>query len=137
MKLYLDDKRIPIEDGYTVVENVVQFIEFLLKNGIPDFISFDHDLAAEHYNSSMYFSHPDKYNSLYNTFKEPTGLHACEYLIWYCQKNNVPLPVCNVHSANPVGSKNIYNSLVEACVLKGQNPADFITKDEILFNDRF
>lgn len=57
--LYLDDVRTPTETlpGYKpwyVVRNYNEFVEWISKNGLPDFISFDHDLADEHMND--YFS---------------------------------------------------------------------------------
>ncbi len=42
--LYLDDLR-PTPDGFDRVYGFEEFIEFIIQNGLPDFISFDHDLG--------------------------------------------------------------------------------------------
>ena len=33
---------------WVVVKNYDEFTEYIEKNGIPDYISFEHDLAPEH-----------------------------------------------------------------------------------------
>jgi len=111
--LYLDDVRTPTEDlpGYNpwnVVRNYNEFVSHINKFGIPDFISFDHDLADEHTNdyfnqfARQGYQHPD-----YESYKEKTGLDCARYVAEYCQNNKVPLKGCCVHSHNPVGAKNI------------------------------
>jgi hypothetical protein len=75
---------------------------------MPDLVSFDHDLAEEHINDYYKqllengFQHPS-----YGLYKEKTGLDCAQFLIDYCQQNNVPLKQCAVHSHNPVGASNI------------------------------
>ena len=48
IKLYLDDIRNPKTDGWIIVRSYNEFIKWIEVNGIPDEISFDHDLAHEH-----------------------------------------------------------------------------------------
>ena len=43
-KLYLDDLRVTPE-GFDRVYNYADFVEYITQNGLPDFISFDHDLG--------------------------------------------------------------------------------------------
>lgn len=111
--LYLDDIRTPIEipPGYgewNIVRNYDQFVKWIDENGIPDLISFDHDLAEEHmndyYDQLLHngFQHPN-----YGLYREKTGLDCARYAVEYCQKHNVALKQCVVHSHNPVGSTNI------------------------------
>ena len=111
--LYLDDVRTPTETlpGYypwNVVRNYDEFTEWIVKNGIPDLISFDHDLAEEHKEDyisqvvSQGYQHPK-----YDEYKEKTGLDCAKFVVEYCQKMNTPLKLCAVHSHNPVGAKNI------------------------------
>ena len=111
--LYLDDVRTPTETipGYHpwhVVRNYDEFADWITKNGIPDLISFDHDLAEEHMNDYFKqlmeegFQHPS-----YHAYKEKTGLDCARFVVEYCQRNNVPLKQCAVHSHNPVGATNI------------------------------
>jgi hypothetical protein len=101
--LFLDDTREPnkfLKDTRTwlVVRNYNQFVETIAKQGLPDFISFDHDLADEHYNEE----HPD-----YDKFKEKTGYDCAKWLVEYCMKTSQSLPEWQVHSMNPIGRMNI------------------------------
>ncbi len=88
-KLYLDDIRSPKSDGWTIVRDYDEFVKFIEKNGLPDEISFDHDLGE-------------------NT---KTGYDCAKWLCEYCWMNGIPIPPYNVHSANPVGRDNIIGIL--------------------------
>lgn len=119
--LFLDDIRNPndcfeytkmgvyLMNDWVVVRNYDEFVNMITENGIPLVISFDHDLADEHYRPSMY--NPDKHYSNYyhdGTFKEKTGYHCAKWLLEYCMDNNLDIPkVVYVHTMNPVGGDNI------------------------------
>lgn len=116
MNIFLDDERIPKNVSWvelplvewTVARNYKQFVDIIEKHGIPKFISFDHDLADEHYRASMY--NPDKHYSNYytdGTFKEKTGFDCAEWLVNYCIDNKLDIPPYCVHSMNPIGKENI------------------------------
>jgi len=118
-KLFLDDVR-EIRQVYShtdlsewvLVKSYDEFVKTIQDNGLPIFVSFDHDLADEHYRDSMY--NPDKhYNKYYSdgTFKEKTGYEAASWLAWHCFDKNLDLPVWEVHSANPIGKQNIISIL--------------------------
>ena len=121
-KLFLDDAR-QVKDvkwlemplgPWIVVKNYKEFGEYITKNGLPVFVSFDHDLADEHYRHSMY--NPDKHYTNYytnGTFKEKTGYDCARWLIAYCQNHELDFPLYQVHSMNPIGKENII-SLIEA-----------------------
>jgi hypothetical protein len=118
--LFLDDVRIPfdknndgIEDAWyythnpayidldwVIVRNYKQFISYIIKNGLPNLVSFDHDLADEHYKN---WTHPT-----YDVYSEKTGYHCAKWLCEYCQNNNLKFPKYLIHSFNGIGSKNIY-----------------------------
>lgn len=128
MKIFLDDFRIPrnclnymhtrIGDGlvklyadedWNIVTNYEEFKTEVMKHFQKiTHISFDHDLAEEHYNPSMMVS-DDDYDALYETFREPTGKECAEWLKNYYKKHNRQLPMILVHSMNPVGRQNILN----------------------------
>ncbi|WP_341199264.1 cyclic-phosphate processing receiver domain-containing protein [Croceibacter atlanticus] len=99
--LWLDDLRNPFlnDEGTVPKENThiewvlsyEQFTQWIERFGLPEIISFDHDLA-------------DVFS---NDREEKTGMDCAKWLVDYCLDNNVDLPKYYVHSANPVGSKNI------------------------------
>jgi len=88
-KLYLDDIRNPKSDGWVVVRNYEEFVQYIDQNGLPDEISFDHDLGED----------------------VKTGYDCAKWLCEYCWMNGIPIPPYNVHSANPVGRDNIIGTL--------------------------
>jgi len=129
MKIFLDDVRIPLDcisymhqrigtlnpiyqEKWIIVKNYDQFKVLIdscvEKNVKVTHVSFDHDLADEHYDPIMLKEEGD-YNSLYNTFKEKTGLDCAKYLNELYIRNELELPIMFVHSMNPVGTQNIIN----------------------------
>ena len=139
--LWLDDCRDPKDSVYLSkfcpefdnvrkdviwVKNFDEFGKWIIENGLPDKISFDHDLADEHYA-------PERRYGDYNTwakeqeFQEKTGMDAAKWLIDYCLDNNKELPLWTCHSANPSGVENITKLLVN--FIKHQNKNDAIPKN--------
>lgn len=119
--LYLDDFRNPIDSAYyrgeaiyaheewEVVRNYDEFVKIIQEKGLPEIISFDHDLADEHYGMH---DHIDEME--YSAYQEKTGYDCAKWLINYCIDNNKKLPATIlIHSMNPAGSQNI-KSLFES-----------------------
>jgi len=122
--LFLDDVRNPIDlyklsqqknevynEDWVVVRSFNEFKECIMNRGIPKKISFDHDLADEHYvqGAKSNFQQFD-----YNEVIEKTGLDCLKWLIEYTNDNKIDLSLVNeflVHSFNVVGRKNILNLL--------------------------
>jgi hypothetical protein len=109
--LFLDDFRSPecLKDtrDWEIVRSYQSFIDKITKDGLPIFISFDHDLSDVHYPTSREDSQkPIDYQSERYS-KEKTGYHCVVWLINYCQDKKLPLPNWQVHSMNPVGRVNI------------------------------
>lgn len=110
--LFLDDCRIPSHVkwvdlpvcAYVLVRNYKSFVEFIKLRGVPKFISFDHDLADQHYEPNSELD--------YSKYTEKTGYDCAKWLINYCLDNNLEFPNYCVHSFNPVGKQNII-SLIE------------------------
>lgn len=97
--LYLDDLRTPTTDKpWSIVRNFDEFIKYLKINGCPNYISFDHDIA-----------------SYSDDNKELTGYDAAKILVNMdieAGGNFIPDNFeYNVHSANPIGKKNIESYL--------------------------
>lgn len=132
-KLFLDDVRSPkdaigliphkynqfyFSNDWDVVRNYDEFVEYIELNGLPNFVSFDHDLADEHYNDLFSNKNQPKDDSnielKYQDYKEKTGLDCAKFLVDYCVDNNQSLPEFLVHSANPAGKKNIQSYLDNA-----------------------
>lgn len=115
--LFLDDYRDPLclrdLKTWEVVRNYNEFVEKITKNGLPKFISFDHDLSWEHYPQNKEdYEKPIDYNEP-RYARAKTGYHCAQFLIEYCQKNKLKLPAWQVHSMNPVGRVNINQLLTK------------------------
>lgn len=130
-KLFLDDVRIPKdaiglvpskynqfywENDWIVVKNYDEFVHYILLNGLPDFVSFDHDLADFHYDFK-----PEDYDNMSEEemilkfgSMEKTGLDCSKFLVDYCIEYGKELPSYLVHSANPSGKENIEKYLENA-----------------------
>jgi hypothetical protein len=114
--LFLDDYRHPkcLKDTRTweVVRSYNEFVDKITKCGLPQFISFDHDLAWGQYPQAGEDQNtPIDYNNP-RYAKEKTGYHCAKWLVDYCKEKNLPLPDWQTHSMNPVGRININQLLL-------------------------
>jgi hypothetical protein len=123
--LFLDDIRNPIDafsytkqkmfidENWDVVRNYEEFKNYIIQNGIPSMISFDHDLADSHYQPEHLWDNYDKSKKWQDqqVHKEKTGYECAKWLIEYCTENNLKLCSYFCHSMNPVGKDNIINAL--------------------------
>ncbi len=127
IKVFLDDVRIPrdclgymykrigvdnllYQEDWIIVRNYHEFVKLVDENvGNISHVSFDHDLADEHYHYSMNDS-SDEYNKyLMSECQEKTGTDCAKYLKELYKEDNITLPIMYVHSMNPVGTQNIIN----------------------------
>lgn len=111
---------------WEVVRSYDEFVAYILKNGLPKRIAFDHDLSWEHYpkeGGPICEGDPrmDTIVIPYETFKEKTGYDCAKWLTNYCMVNNLPLPDFYVHSFNPVGRMNISNHLLRFEEIQAEN----------------
>lgn len=44
-KLFLDDERFPVEEGFVIARSVADAQALILERGCPDYIAFDNDLG--------------------------------------------------------------------------------------------
>jgi Cyclic-phosphate processing Receiver domain len=106
--LFFDDFRDPgdcfeymrhpvyIDAGWITVRCYDEFVKHVQENGMPEMISFDHDI---------YHDDEDK--------PEKTGYDCARWLINYCIDNKKELPArIFIHSQNPAGSRNIESLFV-------------------------
>lgn len=131
MNLFLDDKRMPsdayienlhelgsqifINREWEVVENYNEFVKWIIDNGIPEMVSFDHDLAPSHYTPEYLWSDYEKSKEWQDAqiHTEKTGAECAEWLVNYCLEKNISLPFWTVHSSNPVGRDKIIRILIQ------------------------
>ena len=71
------------------VKGYDEFVDWIVNNGMPDGVAFDHDLAD--------FKDGD----------ERTGLTCVKWLCNYCLDNKVKFPLYSFQSANPTGRENM------------------------------
>jgi hypothetical protein len=81
------------EVKFTWCKNFDEFTEYIEKNGLPEFISFDRDLK--------------KGNKIPKGSEYPNGEDCAKWLVGFCNGKKVELPKYFVHSANKNGQKNI------------------------------
>jgi len=113
MNLFLDDIRNPedvflytnnslyLSEKWVIVRNYDEFIRMIEERGIPNVISFDHDIGISHYNHQ-------EGEMPYDQFSEKTGYHCAKWLIEYCIDNKKEIPQrVYIHSWNKTGARNI------------------------------
>lgn len=123
--LFLDDVRQPeMAFDYTnnpiytnlqwdIVRNYDEFVSYIETNGLPNLISFDHDLADEHYTPAIHWNDYNKSKEYQESqqYKEKTGMECAKWLVDYCIDKKEKLPIFLCHSQNPVGADNIMGYL--------------------------
>jgi hypothetical protein len=104
------------EEGWDIVRNYDEFINYIKTKDMPSLISFDHDLADFHYEykTEEYESLSEEEMIMKFGSMEKTGLDCAKWLVDYCMDNNETLPDFMVHSANPTGKVNIESYLNNA-----------------------
>ena len=128
-KLFLDDKRNPVhcigymyqrigrknpiylENDWVICRNYISFVNTIENMGLPEFVSFDHDLSFDHYGISS----PEDWRDYYDKpEREKTGYDCAKWMVNYCMDNKESLPEYAVHSDNIVGAENILSYLKNA-----------------------
>ena len=95
MKLYIDDERNPKGKFDIITRSSESTIKWMIDNGCPSFISFDHDLGGE--DTSM----------IIVKWMVERDMDLREEDSFFIPQNFE----FNVHSANPVGSLNLNSYL--------------------------
>lgn len=92
MRIFLDDLRSPPDNTWTVCRNAADFVAALTSGNTIEAISFDHDLGHPRF----------------------TGRIAARLAMSYLYTWTPRADICmHVHSANPVGSDNIRNDILD------------------------
>jgi hypothetical protein len=95
--IFLDDERFPWNVTWVRLPPVIwqiardydEFARIIGERGIPECVSFDHDLGD----------------------RVKTGDDCAKFLVQLCIDNGERLPLCFVHSKNPIGAENIQQTL--------------------------
>lgn len=78
------------DTDWVIVRSFDSFVSYVKENGVPNVVSFDHDLGE-----------------IISESKELGGFECAKWLVEFCIDNDINVPNYHVHSANPVGKKNI------------------------------
>lgn len=121
MRIFLDDMRVPhdcsiymerrighlaaiYDEKWTVVRDFDAFVKVVTEH-IDDImvVSFDHDLAPEHYVSENW------QDSKHGIYEEKTGYDCAKWMKEFYAEMQTDHPMILIHSMNPVGVENIKN----------------------------
>ena len=105
--------RVELPDSFQffwLVKDYDSFVDFIETKGVPDFVTFDFDLAMD---SSMEYIRALNENRIYDSkrVKSKTGLDCAHFLIDYCRENKIKFPEYKVHSANHFGAEWINQAI--------------------------
>lgn len=126
---------IPGYEPWVIVKSYEEFVEYIKLNGIPDYISMEHDLSVEHVVDFV----KNQMNGImaieYDTFTEKTGYDCALWLCNYIEEehakgNLIELKLVGVHSSNPAGSMNILHTINEYKAYKGWESDALICKPQ-------
>ena len=90
----------------TWVKNYDDFCDWIIKNGLPTTICFDHDLGSD-ISREKVKNGMSKSRARKEKIGTKTGMDAAKWLVDYCIDNDLDLPMWIIQSANPVGKDNI------------------------------
>lgn len=115
----MDDGRNPpdhLDRMFHTVRDFDSFREWVEVNGIPELVSFDHDLHWEHteyfFSKGGFSSPPDPREAF---FRQPTGYDCAVWLLDRCLEQGRYPRFVIVHSANPIGSDQIHELFTAFC----------------------
>lgn len=136
---FLDDCRTPKPNYYfnwAIVRSYQEFVNYIRQQGVPQFISFDHDLGVSYPEYSkeeepeaakLPFIQTSQGRFRSDVLLEPSGMDAAKWLVEWCADNNLLLPLFTAHSANPAGAENILGLLNGYRKFQGQEPNGYRT----------
>jgi len=109
--LFLDDFRIPTQvkwvdlpaANWVIVRSYQEFVATIEREGMPGFISFDHDLGMD---AMLAVNRGEVYRG-----HEKTGYDCALWLAEKCHSEGRPFPRWLCHSINPVGRAAIQQLL--------------------------
>lgn len=115
-KQFYDNLMGQYDVNFIWVKNFYQFKDYIKKNGIPQFVSFDHDLNNREGGEGL--SDEQKSNN--------NGVNCAKWLVSYCRENGQRLPKFYVHSANPKHGPEINK------VLSNEGKTEFMKRKKLI-----
>ena len=129
MKIFLDDIRNPENcvtymhkrigslnpiylEEWVIARNYNEFVDIVTRHiDKITHISFDHDIAEEHYTTPNEEFLPELYdrNMEIGLYNEKTGYDCAKFALNYYRQKGKELPIIFVHTLNPAGRENITN----------------------------
>ena len=106
-----------VQIQWTAVSNFWQFKEYIESNGVPDFVSLDHDLGKEPITKARKDA---------GEFS-PTGADCALFLVSYCLRSGTPIPKNYIHSAND--NKRVFISKAFRLGRMGKDPMEGVDLD--------
>jgi len=95
-------------DKWYIVRSYYEFEQYLKYIGIPDVVSWDHDLSEEYI--KHYFMVTQEIGIIeYGNLNPDSGYHCAKLLCQKCLEANTKFPKYYIHSANKWGQENIRN----------------------------
>ena len=138
--IWLDDVRNPLTHDWLNfspigrdcnviwVKSFADFCAYIVKNGLPTAICFDHDLGVKYpSNAKELVANGGKFVELTSgtyiegTVEYPTGMDCAKFLVDYCLDTEQELPLFASQSANPSGRENILGLLNNFKKFKDEN----------------
>lgn len=127
--LFIDDERMPKDvtwvliggigsrgADWQVIRSYNEAVKWVLENGFPDVISFDHDLGYEEWDTDI-----TGIVVVTSAKEEKSGYDFAKWLVEYDMNTNTMPPnfIFTVHSMNPTGAQNIRSYLSNYIKHKG------------------
>lgn len=115
--LFIDDERVPSDvtwvniartTEWAIVRSCDAAVDWVLENGFPDVISFDHDLGYEAFDTNE-----NGIIIVTDATETKSGYDFAKWLVEYDMETGL-MPddfSFTVHSMNPIGAKNIQSYL--------------------------
>lgn len=116
--LWLDDYRpLPTDTGkvWVMAKSMAEFKKTVIELGMPEYISFDHDLNEKHY--------------ALDYTDQLTGLDTIQWLINYVQEIKAKAPFWRVHTMNVYRHPVMFGALYEAWPNNFRPKLDYIDEN--------
>lgn len=99
------------DDGVSTVRSYDEFVKYIEGEGLPDLISYDHDLGANLLIKQEILDENGELQVYTTEIICKSGLDCAKWLVAHCDRYGLDIPAYVVHSMNPIGKANIISYL--------------------------